>query len=147
MRPNTEMKVPRTKVHRQVTVEVAELGGLLKAHLEDGALDTWPNNNTLPVMLKQVLDQSLHDLVCGLKVTQDCLRAIELCYRLLPQQFGLGRCGHKLLLRGEWSLVIEGRWRSQPGTVWHSSTPAIMMHERLQRETCAPAFLLEFRLW
>src|SRR5215471_4414609 len=147
MRPNTEMKVPGTKVHRQVAVEITQLGGLLKAHLKDGALDTWTNNNTLPVMLKQVFNQSLHSLVCRLKVTQDRLCAIELCNRLLPQQFGLGRCGHKLLLRGEWSLVIEGGGRSQPGTVWHSSTPAIMMHERLQRETCAPAFLLEFRLW
>src|SRR5262245_5759677 len=139
------MKVPGTKVHRQVAVEVAELGGVLKAHLKDSTLDTRTNDNVLPVMLKQVLDQGLHRLFCRLKVTQDSGRAIELCNRLLPQQFCLGCSGHRLLLRGERSLVVGGALPTRQ--VWHRGAPAIMMHERLQKDTRAPAFLLEFRLW
>jgi hypothetical protein len=50
------MKMPRTQVHRQVAVKVAELGRLLKAHLKDGALDARTNDNMLPVTFKQVLD-------------------------------------------------------------------------------------------
>src|SRR5712691_11540856 len=92
------MKVPGTKVHREVAVEVTELGGLLKTHLKDGALDARTNDNTLPVMFKQVFDQGLHRLVCRFKVTQDSCRAIELFNRLLPQQCCVGNCGHGLFL-------------------------------------------------
>src|SRR5262249_4834004 len=109
VRPNAEMKVPGTEVHRQVAVEVAELGGVLKAHLKDSALDTRTHDNMLPVMLNEVFAKGLHRLFCRLKVTQDSCRAVELFNRLLPQQFCLGSGGHRLLLRGERSLVIGGR--------------------------------------
>src|SRR4026207_1757591 len=92
------MKVPGTKIDRQVAIEVTQRGRLLKTHLKDGALDARTNDNMLPIIFKQVLDQGPHDLIGRLKVTQDSLRAIELCNCLLPQQFCWGSGGHGWLL-------------------------------------------------
>src|SRR5262245_26371165 len=100
----------------------------------------------LLVMFKQVLDQCTHYLFCRLKVGQASSGAFELFNRLLSQPSRVGRGSHRRLLqRRKWWLVRGGR--PQPGTVWHGGAPVIMMHERLQRDTRAPAFLLEFRLW